>query len=285
MIHTIKQHIIKLNPIDFSLQLTIFFIILHFSNQISTMPLLYLPIIIFGSIGILFNDVRYSKIFWIIQTICYFLWLIAHWQSVDNHRYLWGYWLISICVALYTKKPTLSIRISSQYLIAGCMLFASIQKLISPDFLSSSFFHFSIITDFRFGFIGNIIQTDLNAIIMENNNTLELVKANVKAYKLNLGPPIIQIISKYITWYVIFIESLLAILFLIPRKKYYYWQHWVLLMFSTLYFLLPIKGFAFTLLIMGFTLLKKADVKLKSIYFFYFIYIFSIATYFNEFIF
>ena len=56
-------------------------------------------------------------------------------------------------------------------------------------------------------------------------------------------------------------------------------------LFSSVYFILPIKGFAFSLLTLGFVQLNKNDIELKWIYFIYYIYIFTIAVLVNEYIF
>jgi hypothetical protein len=288
MIANIKHRITKLNPIDFGIQLTIFFILLHFSQSLSHAPLLYVPILILSSIGILFQDVRKSVAFWVIQTIGYFAWLIPNWQLIDNHKFLWGYWLIAITIHTIHQRKHNAIPLlpwAGQSLIAGCMVFAVLQKILSPDYLNGSFFYYAIITDPRFTFLGTLFNIDFASIITENIKHIHTLKTTSESVTLNGGPAKLTWVANTLTWYTIGIESLLAIVFLLPRKRVYHWQHWLLLTFSTLYFILPIKGFAFTLLTMGFVCLNINDTTLKNIYLGFYVYIFAIATLLKEWVF
>ena len=51
------------------------------------------------------------------------------------------------------------------------MTFALIQKL-NPTFLSGDFFYFELITDARFSFIGELINTNLASIVQETDDCL-----------------------------------------------------------------------------------------------------------------
>ena len=102
--------------------------------------------------------------------------------------------------------------------------------------------------------------------------------SNSKSVLLNAGPSVLHLVSTILTWYVIIVESLLAIIFFLPQKKFYEWQHWLLLLFASLYFILPIKGFAFTLLTLGFSTIKKEDNRLKIIYIIFILYVFLFSS-------
>ena len=156
------------------------------------------------------------------------------------------------------------------------MTFALIQKL-NPTFLSGDFFYFELITDARFSFIGELINTNLASIVQENRRLLESLLSNSDPILLNLGPPILKKIATVLTWYVIALEGLMALVFFLPRKYGYAWQHWLMLLFLSTYFILPIKGFAFALLTLAFVLVKKNDwgLKLTYIMFMFYILIFS----------
>ncbi len=276
MIKKIKQTIHNIDPYDFSLILVIFFIITHFQFLYDASSFIATPILLISAIGFLFKESRKSKLFWIIETVFYLTWLILNWQTTDNHMYLWGYILISITVSLYTENPKKSLIISAKGLILCCMGYAVIQKL-NVNFLSGDFFYFTLITDSRFNFIGPLIQYNLMDVIIENNLIINELKSNTTRVLLNPGPNILNIISKVITWYIIFIELTIVILFALPRKRFYQWQHWGLLLFLSTYFILPIKGFAYSLITLGFFLIKKDDTNLKLMYIGFIIYIFSFS--------
>ena len=269
-----KKTILNIDPIDFSIKLTVFFLLLHFSNAVGEW--LFIPIITLSSIGILFKKTRESLIFWLIQVAFYAYWVSISWTFIDNHMYLWAYWLIAVLVVIITKKQHY-LPISAKYLIASCMFYAVLQKLTSPTYLDGSFFYFTILTDQRLSFLGKLIQYDVQSIISDNSKILDMLMSNTESYQLNGGPWILKPISAFLSWYTIFIESILSIIFFL-KQSFYFWQHLLLLTFCTLYFLLPIKGFAFTLLILGFSNLKKEDLLFKSAYLFFFFYIFTISV-------
>tara|TARA_B100000674_G_scaffold135477_1_gene105119 strand:- start:6250 stop:6762 length:513 start_codon:yes stop_codon:yes gene_type:complete len=157
------------------------------------------------------------------------------------------------------------------------MAYAFVQKL-NPNFLSGDFFYYKLITDQRFNFIGPLIQYNLSEVISENIYLINKVTYETKTVILNAGPYILHPISKFLTWYTLIIEGILALLFFLKRKKVYIWQHSFLLIFGSLYFVLPIRGFAYALLTMGFVLIKKEDIKLKFIYILYLFYIFLLSS-------
>ncbi|MEK9727462.1 MAG: hypothetical protein VW397_05085 [Candidatus Margulisiibacteriota bacterium] len=277
MINAIKDKLRELNPHDFSLKITIFFIIIHFQEIVDTDPLIFIPLIILSAVGILFNKALYSKLYWGAISALYFTWLMLNWQVIDNHMYLWGYWLMSIFLSLFSKLPKKTLAFSAQLLIGFCMLFASIQKL-NPTFLSGDFFYYTLITDRRFFFIGPLIKFNMIEVISENIITISEMMSHSKNVILNPGPYILHPISKFLTWYVIILESTLAIIFLIPRRFAYQWQHWLLFLFFSVYLLLPIRGFAFTLIAMGTTLIKKEDIGLKLGYIIFLLYMFAMSN-------
>ena len=277
MIQKITRQLRGIHPQKFSILLSIFFIVIHFESIVSGNPIIYIPILTLGSMGILFEQPRQSKYYWIFLTLFYFLFVIQNWQLIDNHIYLWGYWLLAIGCSFFTINQNESLKLSAKFLIGFCMAYAFAQKL-NPNFLSGDFFYYKLITDQRFNFIGPFIQYNLSEVISENIYLINKVTYETKTVILNAGPYILHPISKFLTWYTLLIEGLLAIVFFLPRKKAYIWQHSLLLIFGSLYFVLPIRGFAYALLTMGFVLIKKEDIKLKAIYILYLLYIFILSS-------
>ena len=269
----------NIEPYDFSLLLTVFFILIHFQSIVASEPIIYIAMSLISALGILFKEIRKSVFYWCVLTAFYFIWMFLNWQVIDNHMYLWGYCLMAIAISRMSKEPVKTFEISSQLLILFCMFYAVLQKL-NINFVSGDFFYFTLITDPRFNFLGTIIQYNLADVINENKLILDELKTSVRTVTLNPGPYILNPISKIITWYVIIIEFLLVIAFSISKKKFYQWQHWLLLLFSSTYFIIPIKGFAFTLLTLGFVLIKKEDAILKIIYILFMLYIYAISEFF-----
>ena len=273
----IQNQLNKINPIDFSIYLTVFFIIIHFQQKLGENPLLLIPIVFFSTLGLLFEECRKSGPYWIIQTSLYFIWVFLNWQVIDNHLFLWGYLLLGITTASFSSDRSTSFELTSRLLIGFCFIYAVFHKL-TPNFVSGDFFYYKLITDERFNFIGNLIQFNTSELISENKLLINKLMSNSTSVILNAGPSILHLVSSILTWYTLIIESLLAIIFFLPKKKFYEWQHWLLLLFSSIYFILPIKGFAYTLLTLGFANLKKDDNRLKLIYIIFILYIFLFSS-------
>ena len=165
------------------------------------------------------------------------------------------------------------------------MFYAVLQKSLSTTYLNGDFFYFTLLTDMRFGFIGKFIQYDLSFLVSENLRTLDMMKSNTENYFLKAGPYILKPISYVLTWYTFCIELIISILFFLKKKSFYFWQHSTLLTFSTLYFIIPIKGFAASLLLFGFINVKKDDAFFKLLYLIFLFYIFFLSLIVGKYIF
>ena len=277
MTHRLKLFLINLNLFNLSQILTLFFIIIHFQKIVKSSPILAIPVLIFASIGLIFQESRQSKILWLGLSALFASYIILHWQLIDNHIYLWGYWTLANFLCLLTKKPIHSLQISAKSLIFSCMFFAVFQK-INPVYLSSDFFYYTLITDNRFFFIGRLIDYNMIELINQNNMLISEMKSFTKSVILSSGPHILNSVATFLTWYTIIIEGIICTLFALPRRFAHEWQHWFLFLFFTVYFVLPIEGFAYTLMNMGIILLKKEDLLFKLIYLFLIFYMFAFSS-------
>ena len=114
-------------------------------------------------------------------------------------------------------------------------------------------------------------------LIRENNFLLMDMKSYSKAVIFSAGPHILNQIALFLTWYTIILEGIIFGLFALPRRIAHQWQHWFLFLFFTVYFILPIQGFAYTLMNMGITLVKKDDLLFKIIYIALIFYMFAFS--------
>ena len=139
MIKVIKDKLKDIDPLSFSLILSVFFIFIHFQNILSKNPIIHIPFIILAAAGILFQETRKLKWYWLLLSGLYLIWVLLNWQNIDNHMYLWGYWILSIALSKFSSKPEKTLQYSAKFLIVFCMGFAVIQKL-NPIFTSGDFF-------------------------------------------------------------------------------------------------------------------------------------------------
>jgi hypothetical protein len=276
LIRTIKQSFDLIKAYDLSLLLTIFFIFTHFQHIIRNQPVLFIPLIGLTSIGILFQDSRQSKWLWGPLTGIYWVWIILYWQVIDNHVFLWGYWMLSIYISLWMPSPKRALQLSATGLIGGCMALSVIQKL-NPTYLSGDFFYFTLLTDSRFFFMDMFFKEDVIAIINENIQSISEMMSHSKAMVLNPGPALFRPIAYVLSGYVLLLEAFIATMFFMPRRWAYQWQHWGLFLFFSIYVILPIQGFAYALITMGIALVKPHDKKLTFAYFAVLLYMICVS--------
>ena len=163
---------------------------------------------------------------------------------IDNHIYLWGYWLLANTLSLFSRTPDDTLKFSAKFLLMSCMLFAVYQK-VNPSYLSGDFFYYTLLTDQRFFFISNLIDYNMIELIKENNFLLMDMKSYSKAVIFSAGPHILNQIALFLTWYTIILEGIIFGLFTLPRRIAHQWQHWFLFLFllsilSCLFRALPI---------------------------------------------
>jgi hypothetical protein len=72
------------------------------------------------------------------------------WHVIDNHQYLLTYWCLALGVALLLRDPRSVLRVNARLLIGLAFAFATLWKLISPDFTDGSFFTYTLLVDARF---------------------------------------------------------------------------------------------------------------------------------------
>src|SRR5690606_27650974 len=112
------------------------------------MPILTIP-------GLLFNKLLINKYYWAILAITtsipYLLFNLVGY--VPNHKHIFAYLTIAICITLFFSNTTNTIKhlsFQAKYIIGLCFLFAVIGKFLAPEFLNGSFFEFTNTADPRF---------------------------------------------------------------------------------------------------------------------------------------
>ena len=122
MTHRLKLFLINLNLFNLSQILTLFFIIIHFQKIVKSSPILAIPVLIFASIGLIFQESRQSKILWLGLSALFASYIILHWQLIDNHIYLWGYWTLANFLCLLTKNQYLASNKCKSLIFRACFL-------------------------------------------------------------------------------------------------------------------------------------------------------------------
>ncbi|AIM61434.1 hypothetical protein IX49_13225 [Cellulophaga lytica] len=233
-------------------------VILMFMNDNGYLSI-FIPVIAIP--GILFRKVRENKYYWLSLTIfaSTFYLVLDLFGYVPNHKHIFAYLIIAVTIAMFLKdknNPLLFLQNQSKIIIGLCFLFASIGKFLAPEFLNGSFFEFTNSSDPRFfGFTSLIGNVDVTLLKQNETNLNSLVNtiSTTKTYLLN-GTEKIHQFGLIISYWTIFIESLIAISFCLPKrfKLSKYRNIFLVVFILTTYPIATVTGFAIILTLMGF---------------------------------
>ena len=146
--------------------------------------------------------------------------LPVHWASADNHKWLLVYWTLAVGIALTTSRPLEHLAVTARLLIGLVFLFATAWKLMSPDFPSGAFFHFTLLTDIRFSDIAEVFgglpegSTAANAAAIDAWDDPTVPPA---ALELADGPRVAAV-GLVMAVGTIVVEGLVALAFLVPER-------------------------------------------------------------------
>ncbi|WP_421762803.1 hypothetical protein [Ekhidna sp.] len=211
------------------------------------------PILTLSALGLVIPELHKNKYLWYVLAIVLFLKTTANWWTQDNHLFVNLYWVIAIAFALSFKDSVGILARNSRALIGLVFFFATIWKILSPDFSSGTYFHFTFLTDSRFAEESKILGDQSRTDIAENINMMRKVASNEIETATLKSNDSIRLSTKFITWHTILIESLLALVFLLPsRFKLTNYRNYLLLLFAlTTYLTMPIHSFAWLIIAMG----------------------------------
>jgi hypothetical protein len=225
-----------------------------------------IPVTVLCVSAFVFRPLRLDPKFWFVVAMTVMAGNYQNWFLVDNHKYLLGYWCLSLFCCLQTDDPGKALAVIARWLIGLSFLFAVFWKVASGDYLDGTFFHYSLLLDDRFRAIAESL----------GGMTPEMTEANRAAYRALVNfdsrveavpllyPKGVTYLAGLFTWWTLFIEVLVAAAFLWPAGKFISkWRDYILLAFIlSTYSVAPVLGFGWTLIIMG---LAQCEARLKHI--------------------
>lgn len=228
------------------------------------------PVSILTMAALLFPRVRVNRWLWFAAACFLLSGAFVAWARADNHKYLIAYWTLAVAIAAGARDPDDQIALSARLLIGLTFAFALLWKLVSPDFTTGEFFHYSLLFDPRFstkmvalGALGeDAAQVNRLARAALTSSTSVLVSAPVAT------TPAIATLSGVLTAWTLAIEALVAATFLVPRA----WRlaavrDGALIAFTaTAYAVAPVLGFASVLTAMGFVQCERDRAWTRSAY-------------------
>jgi hypothetical protein len=210
--------------------------------------------------ALLYQPLLRKPVFWLAATVLAAASILDNWYPVDNHKYLLCYWVAVLFVTFNVSKEYQEtvLVVNARYFLVAVMGLAAVQKLISDNYIDSTFFEFTFLIDPRFNTFLNVFGVDSLAL-EENRSTFdEFRRAYLTEDMVTADltvPPIVPPLAFLVTWWTVLIEAVIAALFLLCRDTADKLGHVLLIVFIlTTYIVAPVFGFGFTVAILGYVL-------------------------------
>lgn len=239
-----RQHLV--------LRLTLLLLLIHGSTTL----VLDVPLRVVCGLMLLSPTLLMNPVLWTI--ICGLVWWInaTVWLWIDNHKILISYWCLVCALATSARQPDRMLAWNGQLLIGLTFLFATAWKIVAGEYWDGSFLQYTFLTDSRVEAIASAIG-GLSPDVLNQNRLLESILGQLphQIGSVDLvSSARLQVFSLAASYWTLAIEGLVAGVFLARGDGWLCrYRDWILMLFIvTTYFLLPVLGFAYVLIIMGF---------------------------------
>ena len=219
-----------------------------------------------------------KPIIWFILASMMTFRLFDFWYPVKQSYILIVFWcwslaLVTLFESVELKKKMLAL--SGRLFLCLSMGFASIQKFLSPDFLSGGFFEYVLLTDLRFSHVVELFGGDLS-LLKRNTIALRKITHFFPEGSSNLMTPIkdlycprlLPLLAKTMTWWTFIVESLIGLSFMLNRRSTDILGHILLFIFIiAVYTNVPhVISFGIIIMIFGISISHPSWHKLRLTY-------------------
>lgn len=214
-----------------------------------------IPLTVLCVSAFVFSALRFDPRFWFVTAMVVIAGNYQNWFLVDNHKYLLGYWCLALFCCFLSEAPERTLAAIARKLIAFSFLLAVFWKIASRDFLDGTFFHYALLLDDRFRGVSELLGGMTNELMGGNRTAYRALinfDSRIDAVQL-LFTRGITYLARFLTWWTLLIEVVVAVSFLWPLgKSISRWRDFFLLIFIlSTYSVAPVLGFGWTLIIMG----------------------------------
>jgi len=216
--HRVYREIVEMDTLDLVPRLTLILLILYAGG----FWYLRIPMTILCTLGFLLRSLYRSAGFWLLVSVFMIWGNLYNWYEVDNHKFLITYWCLTIYVALLLPDPRKALAWVARVLIGLCFLFATVWKLLSPDFLDGTFFQFTLLTDPRFSLIAEHLGGTSGEQLFRNEVALvEMLRFDSRLDSISLvSGERVPLVAQAMTWWVFVVEAALAVAFFWPHRRF-----------------------------------------------------------------
>jgi len=242
-----RQAITDWEPVDLVIRLTLVMLLLYSGKQWYEQLLMVGLSLCALVIPSLSREPKYWFLLFAVRAIVVNMY---GWPYTDNHHYLMTYWCLALGLALQSGQARKVLAVNGRLMLGLAMLFAVIWKGTSWEYLDGTMFHFLLYENSRFAELSRMFG-DFDRVVGQPGQS-------ATQYMLDLHPtiqlgdaPQLVWMAQIVTWWTIFIESVVACLFLFTKTgSQSLWRHAALQLFIvTTYPIATVITFAWVLII------------------------------------
>ncbi len=260
------RRLAELDPLDLVLRLTLLDLVLRPVGDWT----LRFPILGLAAAGLLLPAFLRRWELWAALALLTGIRVALDWPLPDNHAYLLCYWCLAIALSRFARDDARVLAINGRWLIALVFGFATLWKLISPDFADATFFRATLLLDPRFeGFtrlVGglSIEQIDAARAALERHadgGSLAPVAATLPSARF-------EFVARATTLWTVAIEAAVTIAFCWPKDRGpSRFRDALLIAFCvTTYAVATVEGFGWLLVAMGLAQCAAERVRTRVAY-------------------
>jgi len=195
------------------------------------------------------------------------------WPLSDNHAYLLGYWCLGLGLAFAAGAPAAPeaaarLARTARLLVGLVFALATLQKLVSPDYLDDTFFRYALAVDDRFEPLGRLLGRSDEALAQSRSLLEAPPWALPPPGAAFVETPALRAAASLFTLATLALEAVVALAFLLPARRIPAWlRDASLLVFcAATYAIAPVAGFGWLLLALGVAQTEPARSRARAVY-------------------
>ena len=195
-------------------------LVLTLLHLVST-PRLREVILIVAAAGLLDRRLLARAGYWFVLTGLFVLNHALLWHVLDNHKWLLTYWCLALGVSRLQPDARQALSSNARWLVGLCFLFATLSKLLSPEYLDGTFFEFTLLTDRRFSGFADLVggvPADVTGANISAIRELTRPYGSTEMVQLQDAPRIASL-ALVLSYWTIAVEATIAVLFLLPARR------------------------------------------------------------------
>jgi hypothetical protein len=220
-------------------------------------------------VGLTFPQLLQQARWWWIAAGCLAVGDVQEWRLIDNHQFLITYCVIICALSVSLRWPIERFGASAGCVIGLVFLFATAWKIGTGQYADGEFMYWTFLTDTRVDRLSSVIAGVASETIAASRSAIgHLASTGDVSIQLPvLANAALWRVATIASWLTIAGEGAVALSWLVPTGRLYLVRHILLLGFcGVTYFILPVPGFAFVLLVFGLASVDPEDRELRIAY-------------------